>query len=148
MILPCIDVLRKIAHEFQERLGSAQGSKHTVPNQSKDIRVIMDSLHTHQVYQFTEGRCIDADDPIVPDCVSLGLSQLTRWDAKNPLHEYNETFRIAQNRRKMLTVSELDKWAKFAASLTINAEATQVVVGGSSEQADLEAAVVVTGRKA
>jgi hypothetical protein len=122
MISPCIDVIRKIAQVFQERLGSRQGAKHTDPDLSRDISSIMNSLHQHGVYQYKEGRSIDEDDNIIPDVISEGLSKLAAPSSSNPLKEYNASFRAAKQRREMVTVNELEGFASFLAAMSLDSQ--------------------------
>lgn len=105
MISPCINILRQLAREVHNELGSRQGVKHTSPDLQRDIARLMQSLSDHEVYEIKEGRTIDDDSEnaeetasisasgtgVVPNCVSEGYAQLAA-----PLQEYNAAFRRLQ----------------------------------------------------
>ena len=118
MISPCVDVFRKVARHLENELGSAQGSRHTTPDLKRDIDCIMKSLKDNLVYSFTEGRAIDEDDKIVPDVISVGIGKLTDPSPTNPLKEYNRAFITAQQRRRMLSISDLANIADVVKAAT------------------------------
>jgi len=105
IISPCINLLRKLAKNFNDILGSDQGTRHTPPDLVKDISTLMDSLSEHKVYQVQPGRVLD-DDELVKDVIGVGLQHLSEG-AKNPIREFNKAFESLQKRRKMKSVSAL-----------------------------------------
>jgi hypothetical protein len=114
VIAPCIEVLRNIAREFNDILGSDVGTRHAPPNLSNDIATLMESLEENNVYRVQKGRMLE-DDQAVKDVVETGLQILIEGE-KNPLHEYNNAFQRLQHRRRMKPVSALSLAQPSAAS--------------------------------
>lgn len=100
-----MDILRRLAKNFNNVLGADQGTRHAPPDLTEDIRTLMESLDENKVYRVQEGRILDKDDPPIKDIISIGLQNLTDG-AKNPLNDYNEAFRRLQLRRHMKPVVE------------------------------------------
>ena len=76
MISPCVHILRQISNSMHSLLGSYPGSKHKAPSMQADLRVLMDSLAQHHVYQLVEGRTFEGDDNPVKDTITTGLGTL------------------------------------------------------------------------
>lgn len=93
MITPCIDILRKLATQLHNDLGSRQGTKHAPADLSKDIKELMRSLREHSVYVVEDGRTIESEKGSVPNTISQGLRNLTE-----PLKAYNHLFQRLQRR--------------------------------------------------
>ncbi|THG92899.1 hypothetical protein EW026_g8172 [Hermanssonia centrifuga] len=91
MVLPCIDILRKLSAQINTDLGSCQGSKHTSPDLWKDIEILMQSLEENQVYVLEKGRTITGSNAMVKNAVAAGLQALP-----GSLKEYNDFFRELQ----------------------------------------------------
>ncbi|KAI4520861.1 hypothetical protein K525DRAFT_270399 [Schizophyllum commune Loenen D] len=94
-VSPCVIVLRSLANEINDALGSKQGKRHTTPDLTKDIHELMASLQKHNVYEVVPGRRFDADDSsLVDDAVSTGFVKLIQPTAKgtSPLDDYNTAF--------------------------------------------------------
>jgi len=104
-IAPCVDVLRKLAKNFNNILGTDQGTRHASapPNLSDDIQTLMESLAEHNVYCVQKGRTLDDDDSLVKDVISIGLEGLADG-TNNPIWEFNDTFQRLQRRRRMSPV--------------------------------------------
>ncbi|KAJ3541714.1 hypothetical protein NM688_g6046 [Phlebia brevispora] len=96
MIAPCIHILRHLATQVHQDLGSRQGTKHASPELQRDINLLKESLQQHKVYEIQSGRIIDQEDAVVANVVSEGLKSL-----KEPLAEYNKGFRRLQQRCRM-----------------------------------------------
>lgn len=99
MISPCIDVLRKVASQVHASLGSHQGRKHTSPDLTRDIRVLMASLDEHRVYEVgAERKGVDESEiELIPDLWGVGVAQMTDG-ANATLTEYNAAFKTLQAR--------------------------------------------------
>ncbi len=95
-ISPCINVLRSLATQINDTLGSQQGSKHHVPDLSHDIHELMKSLRTHRVYSQEPGRTIEEDKAEVQDVLAEGMQSLAV-----PLREYNSMFNRLRIRRRV-----------------------------------------------
>ncbi|KAH9949018.1 hypothetical protein B0H21DRAFT_787435 [Amylocystis lapponica] len=93
-IAPCINILRQLATEINGSLGAKQGTKHHIPDLTRDITELKKALRTHRVYHLEPGRVIDGDDAIVPNIAALGFNRLA-----GPLSEYNELFARLKARR-------------------------------------------------
>ncbi|KAJ8462312.1 hypothetical protein ONZ51_g10984 [Trametes cubensis] len=98
-ISPCINILRRLATQINQDLGSRQGSKHTTPDLDFDIHELMDSLAHHRVYDIEPGRTISSEKPTVLNAVSAGLGQLA-----GPLADFNAQVRRLQARCQMTPV--------------------------------------------
>lgn len=96
MITPCIDILRKLATQIHNDLGSRQGAKHAPADLNKDISELMRSLREHNVYVIEHGRTVDGGKASVPNTVSQGLRSLAE-----PLKAYNYAFKRLQRRCQM-----------------------------------------------
>ncbi|KAF9044014.1 hypothetical protein BJ165DRAFT_1347648 [Panaeolus papilionaceus] len=105
-ISPCVDALRHLANTMKRVLGTDIGTRHAPPDLSRDIRVLMDSLKEHRVYEVEKGRKLDEDDTPVVDVVAEGLSSLLTGSA---LAEFNKAFVSMQERRRMSPVYGGDK---------------------------------------
>ncbi|KAJ3555923.1 hypothetical protein NM688_g2309 [Phlebia brevispora] len=94
-ISPCIMLLRSLATQMNDTLGSKQGTKHHSPNLDKDIQEIMKSLRMHEVYVYhKEGRPIEGKGGEVKDVIAEGVIRLG-----SALKEYNTTFERLRARR-------------------------------------------------
>jgi hypothetical protein len=91
-------MLRHLAKDMNNLLGSDQGTRHAPPDLLKDIPMLMKSLAEHEVYILKPGRILDEDDLPVVDTVTTGLQNLTD-SSTNPLDEYNKQFKRLQSRR-------------------------------------------------
>uniref|UniRef100_A0A8H7Y8R3 DUF6589 domain-containing protein n=1 Tax=Psilocybe cubensis TaxID=181762 RepID=A0A8H7Y8R3_PSICU len=103
IISPCVVALSDLQKMLNDTLGSDQGTKHAPPDLTNDIRSLMESLSDHEVYTIKKGRSLN-DDEMVKDVISVGLQNLTTG-SKNPLSDYNNSFKKLQKRRKMNPVS-------------------------------------------
>ncbi|KAI0072891.1 hypothetical protein K474DRAFT_1700685 [Panus rudis PR-1116 ss-1] len=95
-ISPCIAVLREIATQLNEALGSKQGNKHQTPQIDNDIRELMKSLRMHRVYSVERGRTIDGKKAQIPNVQSAGFNKLG-----SPLRSYNAEFERRKQRLRM-----------------------------------------------
>jgi len=77
--------------------------QHAPADLADDIHTLMESLDENNVYRIQKGRVLDDNDELVKDVIEVGLQNLTEGN-KNPLSEYNETFRNLQARRRMKPV--------------------------------------------
>lgn len=100
MIAPCVNILRQLAQNFKQMLGTDIGTAHHPMDLSYDIPDLMDSLKEHEVYSYKKGRYLDEDDPPVQDILSVGLEELIAG-RKNPLTDYNTAFCRLQARRRL-----------------------------------------------
>ncbi|KAL1719589.1 hypothetical protein EV715DRAFT_272510 [Schizophyllum commune] len=99
-VSPCVIILRSLANEINDALGSKQGKRHTTPDLTKDIHELMASLQKHNVYEVVPGRRFDADDlSLVDDAVSTGFVKLIQPTSKgtSPLDDYNTAFTRLQH---------------------------------------------------
>ena len=100
MISPCINILRQLVSQFHDSLGSHQGSKHAEVDLSDDIRDLMESLSSNNVYEYhSTGRFIEDSNGklgIVRDVYTTGLEQLP-----TSIASYNEQFRSIQARHAL-----------------------------------------------
>lgn len=94
-VAPCIDILRTLATQMNQDLGSRQGSRHSSPDLSKDIVELMRSLHEHRVYCYEGGRVIEGENTEVRNVVTAGLRNLHK-----PLADYNNMFSRLQEQRR------------------------------------------------
>ncbi|KZT69353.1 hypothetical protein DAEQUDRAFT_646439, partial [Daedalea quercina L-15889] len=95
MISPCINVLRTVVTSINEALGSKQGTKHATPDLTRDLEELQRTLAATDVYRIHPGRVIDGEKAVVPNVVSVGLSQLS-----GPLCEYNRMMSVLKRRRR------------------------------------------------
>ncbi|KAI0075724.1 hypothetical protein K474DRAFT_1599390, partial [Panus rudis PR-1116 ss-1] len=95
-ISPCIGILRELATQLNEALGSKQGNKHQTPELDNDIRELVKSLRMHKVYVIERGRTIEGDKAEVPNVQSVGLNHI-----EEPLCSYNTEFERMRHRRRM-----------------------------------------------
>ncbi|KAI0069829.1 hypothetical protein K474DRAFT_1747000 [Panus rudis PR-1116 ss-1] len=95
-ISPCIGILRELATQLNEALGSKQGNKHQTPELENDIRELIKSLRMHSVYSIERGRTIEGDKAQVPNVQAVGLNQIAE-----PLQNYNDEFERTRRRRRM-----------------------------------------------
>ncbi|KAH8980724.1 hypothetical protein EDB92DRAFT_1805595 [Lactarius akahatsu] len=93
-ISPCIEVLRRLATEVNNTLGSKQGNRHASADLTKDIKILMDSLEQNDVYKVL-GRTLGDDKSPAPDAIGEGYSALT-WGAKSPLRQFNRLISTLQ----------------------------------------------------
>ena len=101
---PCIEILRNLARNFNDILGTDVGKRHAPPNLTNDIETLMDSLEDYGVYKIQKGRVLGdgTQSRQVPDVVAIGLKNLTDpGGTKSPLSEYNDAFQRLQRRRRM-----------------------------------------------
>ncbi|KAH9165160.1 hypothetical protein EDB89DRAFT_1858634, partial [Lactarius sanguifluus] len=94
-ISPCIEVLRRLATEVNNTLGSKQGNRHASADLTKDIKILMDSLEQNNVYKEVLGRTLGDDESPAPDVMDEGYSALT-WGAKSPLRQFNRLISTLQ----------------------------------------------------
>lgn len=73
------------------------------PDLKADIKSLMSSLDENKIYRIKKGRMIK-DEEIVKDVVAVGFQNLTSGE-KNPLSDYNASFKQLQMRRKMKPVT-------------------------------------------
>lgn len=104
MISPCVDVLRNLARQLNDDLGSSQGSRQSKPDLTRDIALLMQNLDDLDVYRAVEGRVLDPDEMPVPDALSFGLSELTHGPA---ITDYNIMFDRNRERRRLQPLSNL-----------------------------------------
>ncbi|EIW73975.1 hypothetical protein CONPUDRAFT_68089 [Coniophora puteana RWD-64-598 SS2] len=104
VIAPCVDVLRKLATNIHAAIGAKQGTRHAIPNLSADIKVLMDSLALHQVYQIRDGRTFSSEESPPVDVVSAGTESLA-FGTTNPLYQFNEHQRRLQTRRRTIPLT-------------------------------------------
>ncbi|KAH9008822.1 hypothetical protein EDB84DRAFT_1549546, partial [Lactarius hengduanensis] len=97
-ISPCIEVLRRLATEVNNTLGSKQGNRHASADLTKDIKILMDSLEQNDVYKEVLGRTLGDDESPAPDAIGEGYSALT-WGVKSPLRQFNRLISTLQRRR-------------------------------------------------
>ncbi|KAH9033154.1 hypothetical protein EDB83DRAFT_2229397, partial [Lactarius deliciosus] len=97
-ISPCIEVLRRLATEVNNTLGSKQGSRHASADLTKDIKILMDSLEQNNVYKEVLGRTLGDNESPAPDVMGEGCSVLT-WGVKSPLQQFNRLISTLQRRR-------------------------------------------------
>ncbi|PPQ87507.1 hypothetical protein CVT24_010731, partial [Panaeolus cyanescens] len=105
-ISPCVDALRHLATTMKRVLGTDIGSRHAPPDLSRDIRVLMESLKEHKVYEVEMGRKVDDDDIPVVDVIAEGMCSLLTSSA---LSDFNKAFVSMQERRRMRPVCGGDK---------------------------------------
>ncbi|KAF7373983.1 hypothetical protein MSAN_00611200 [Mycena sanguinolenta] len=127
LVSPCVDVLRRLATQFNEDLGARQGNKHTIPDLSKDIESLMASLREHEVYVLKEGRVLDNDEMPAPDVLSAGAAALTHGAVTNPLQDFNQQFDELRRRRDLLPVSSLLQYLPGASHSELPAPAVEVI---------------------
>ena len=99
MISPCIALLRKLATQINNSLGSQLGSKHHSPDLTKDYETIRNRLREYNILTPELGRVIYLHDPSkgeVPNVVNVGLRLL-----RGPLHDYNKAFQQLQRQRRL-----------------------------------------------
>ncbi|EIM86401.1 uncharacterized protein STEHIDRAFT_57738, partial [Stereum hirsutum FP-91666 SS1] len=113
MVAPTVDVLRRLATSIHEEIGSRQGSKHSSPEISKDIKRLMMSIDDLDVYRYKEGRVLDADEKPVADAMSVGLAALSHGSAGNPLTDFNAQWATACARRRLVPISALLPFLKY-----------------------------------
>ncbi|KAI0075557.1 hypothetical protein K474DRAFT_1599581 [Panus rudis PR-1116 ss-1] len=95
-ISPCIGILREIATQLNDTLGSRQGNKHQTPQLDNDIRELMKSLRMHRVYTIEKGRTIDGKKGQVPNVAADGVNPTYA-----SLRAYNTSFERMRQRRRM-----------------------------------------------
>lgn len=100
MIAPCVNVLRQLALNFKQMLGTDMGTAHHPMDLTCDLPDLMDSLEEHEVYMYKKGRYLDDDDMPVRDTISVGLNELISGRS-NPLTDYNQAFSRLQARRRL-----------------------------------------------
>ena len=95
----CIKILRCGSRlcflNFNDILGSDQGTQHAPANLNEDIATLMESFDENDVYRINKGQVLDDDDEPVKDVIATGLQNLVEGN-KNPLSDYNEAFRNLQ----------------------------------------------------
>lgn len=122
MVGPCIDLLRKLATQMNDTLGSMQGVKHHAPDLKRDILEVMRSLREHHVYEVDHGRTVDGDKPEVPNAIALGMEQLP-----GPLRDYNAWFkRMRRRRRQKPAIGDRKSSCLYLTYLTISYISTTV----------------------
>ncbi|KAG6913759.1 hypothetical protein DXG01_004464 [Tephrocybe rancida] len=101
LVSPCVDILRHLAGLIHEELGTAQGSRHTIPDLEKDLNTLMDSLKEHDVYIKKEGHVLDARNSPAGDVISEGLAALSQGSGTTPLADFNHLVGHLQSRRRL-----------------------------------------------
>ncbi|KZV86531.1 hypothetical protein EXIGLDRAFT_680976 [Exidia glandulosa HHB12029] len=137
MISPCIDVLRKVANQVHDALGSYQGRKHTSPDLTRDIRMLMSSLAKHKVYEkgATRRGVDESDIEPIDDLWGVGLAQMTDG-ANATLTTYNEAFKTLQARCKVKPLQDfIPSSAQPAATPATTAGSGENTAPGSGNNA-------------
>ncbi|KAJ7755035.1 hypothetical protein DFH07DRAFT_868526 [Mycena maculata] len=109
MVAPCVTALRHLSMSIINILGSDQGTKHAPPDLSIDIKLLMDSLAKHDVYQVKGRVFAEGDGSPTLDVISVGIQQLTD-SSSNLLNEYNEAFIKLQARRRLVPL--ISSWSE------------------------------------
>uniref|UniRef100_A0A0W0FXV9 DUF6589 domain-containing protein n=1 Tax=Moniliophthora roreri TaxID=221103 RepID=A0A0W0FXV9_MONRR len=131
MIVPCVNILHRLAIVMNTSLGHWQGTKHSAVDLQNNIWKLMRNHREHGLYTFHEGWTIDDDESqIITDNVTLGLESLTTG-TDNPLTEYNASFQQLQRRRQMPPVTTSDD--KLTQSPLIPAQTFNSLHGGSTD---------------
>lgn len=104
MISPCINILRMLATQINEKLGSKQGSKHHSPDLTRDIQELMKSLRRYHVYEKQPDQVIEGPRAMVQDVIVTGLR-----DLRKPLDDYNSLFTWLRARHRVRPLI-LDGW--------------------------------------
>lgn len=99
MIAPTVEILHKLAKQFNDVLGVDQGTKHAPAEISKDIQALMDNLKINGVYELTKGRVFDGEGQLATDVVEVGMHALLQG-TRSPLKDYNESFERLQMRHR------------------------------------------------
>ena len=107
LVLPCVNVLRRLASHINGDLSAHQGLKHTIPDLEKDVNTLMESLREHKVYTEKAGRVLDATEKPTVDIMSAGLAALSHGTTSNPLAEFNEQFDHLHDRCCLAPISTL-----------------------------------------
>ncbi len=100
LIGPLCELLQELNREFGNALGSKNGNRHAAPDLSTDIKVLMESLSKHEVYEVKPGRRLAEDEEPVVDCIAAGRSSLA-WGNSTPLDDFNENLDKLQRRLKV-----------------------------------------------
>ncbi|KAF8056881.1 hypothetical protein FPV67DRAFT_1430943 [Lyophyllum atratum] len=100
MIAPCVNILRQLARNFKQMLGTDLGTAHHPMDLTIDLPDLMESLDHHEVYCEKKGRYFDGDDTPVPNIISDGLHNLITGPT-NPLSDYVKAFLRLQARRRL-----------------------------------------------
>jgi hypothetical protein len=132
-VSPCVDILRKLSTKINAELGTEQGSKHTVPDLSKDLATLMKVLEEHNVYKVIHGRVVDEKDHAVPDVISVGMVHLSHGNPTNPIADFNEQFERLRERRKLTPVLEED----IDSDVMVDDEIPAEIVVDASENASV-----------
>lgn len=99
-VAPCVEILRRLATNVHELIGSRQGNRHAAPDLTEDIDELMGSLAHHNIYTEQLGRVFDDDDPPTQDVIVEGYTTLS-WGGATPLKQFNEAFVTLQRRRRI-----------------------------------------------
>ncbi|ETW82437.1 hypothetical protein HETIRDRAFT_416617 [Heterobasidion irregulare TC 32-1] len=91
-IAPCMEILRCLATNVHDVLGSKQGNRHAAPDLMDDINELMGSLSHHSVYTEQQGRAFNDDGPPAADVII---------DAVTALKQFNSMFTTLQQRRRV-----------------------------------------------
>ncbi|KAG9093040.1 hypothetical protein FS749_015194 [Ceratobasidium sp. UAMH 11750] len=104
-ISPCVDVLRTLTRGFQRTLGDDQGVRHASADQTRTIDALMRSLAMNKVHMIKPGRKRAEENgaPVV-DVLSAGMQALVHG-ANSPLTEFNQNFKVLQQRRKLTPIT-------------------------------------------
>jgi hypothetical protein len=132
MISPCVHILRQITTTINSMLGSYQGSKHKSPKLHADLRVLMESLRDHCVYEYKEGRTLDDDDTPTPNTISLGLEKL-----KPAIEEYNNAFLARQLRYSQTPVIDRPSEDTCSSSMDGTPNTDPAIVSESRDNATI-----------
>lgn len=141
MITPCIADLRRLATHVHSTLGVYQGVTHAVPDISRDLDTLMDSLKLHGVYAIQNGRKIDDDDKPVVDVMTAGANTLMHGDS-TPLAAFNNAFN-ALRARMAVPVLNSNTTGGIAAAAPVASTAEPQASRTAEESATTSTPVVV-----
>lgn len=137
MIAPISCEMQNLNKHLGETLGAKQNNSHAMPDLTKDIAILMDSVAKHELYTVIRGRALDPDNPPVVDVIAAGRAALA-WGKDTPLDKYNANFRQMQERRrrKPLTGISLRHARDEAVAREQAAAAAAAVVGSNTSMTE------------
>lgn len=94
-IVPCVEILQRLATNVHTSLGSKQGQCHTAPDLTEDIKELMGSLTHHSVYTEQQGHVFNNNNPPAPNVIVDGYTSLS-WGGTTPLKQFNNMFMTLQ----------------------------------------------------
>ncbi|KLO06208.1 hypothetical protein SCHPADRAFT_838360 [Schizopora paradoxa] len=100
LIGPLCELLQELNRKLGQTLGTNNSNRHAAPDLSVDIKVLMDSLTNHDIYEVVRGRKLAEDDAPVVDCVASGRSQMI-WGSSTPLDDFNKSLDKLQRRLRI-----------------------------------------------